>query len=178
MVKKTMVVLCLCVVALSCAFAGKSSLVLQASPFSYQNVSVSSTNYKSTYGFGFKAGYRYEVIKNLTVGADVDLNLYDYNELDNKYVVVGMRAAGAYAFDFSDAFYGKAGLGFGVAIRAIGSKSQAAFDMQADFDLGYRLSERLSITAGTDLELGFQKGKNSKSTDFAVKVETGVEIKL
>jgi len=178
MVKKTMVVLCLCVVALSCAFAGKSSLVLQVSPFSYQNVSVSSTNYKSTYGFGFKAGYRYEVIKNLTVGADVDLSLYKYKELDKKYVVVGMRATGAYAFDFTEAFYGKAGLGLGLAVRAIGSKSQAAFDMQADFDLGFRLSEKVSITAGTDLELGFQKGKNSKSTDFSVKVETGVEIKL
>jgi len=178
MVKKTMVVLCLCVVALSCAFAGKSSLVLQASPFSYQNVSVSGANYKSTHGFGFKAGYRYEVIKDLSVGGDVDFKLYNYDELNRKYVVVGMRAMGSYAFDFSESLYGKVGLGAGLAIRAIGSRSQAAFDMQADFDLGLRLNENVSLTTGVGLELGFQKSKKTNSTDFAVKVETGVAVKL
>lgn len=52
MARKTIFVLVLCILALSCVYAGKSNIVIQGSPFSFQNVSTSSGNYRSTYGYG------------------------------------------------------------------------------------------------------------------------------
>ncbi len=178
MARKTIFVLVLCILALSCVYAGKSNIVIQGSPFSFQNVSTSSGNYRSTYGYGAKAGYRYEVLNNLSVGADLDLSIFKFNELEKDYMVLAFRAVGGYRFDISGAIYAKCELGAGVALRSIGDKRQAVVDLQADIDAGFRISDRFAITAGAGLELGFQKGRSDSSTDFAVKTEVGLDISL
>lgn len=61
MSKKIVFVLLLCIVALSCAYAGKAVIVAQASPFSFQSVAASGGTYKSTYGFGASGGIRVDV---------------------------------------------------------------------------------------------------------------------
>ena len=178
MAKKTIFVLVLCIVALSCVYAGKSSIVVQGSPFSFQNVSTSSGNYKSTYGYGGKAGYRYEVLDNLSVGADFDISVFKFDELEKDYIVMAFRAVCGYRFDITGVFFAKFELGAGVALRSIGDRRQAVVDLQADIDAGFRISEGIAIIAGAGLELGFQKGKIVNSTDFAVKTEVGLDISL
>ena len=178
MAKKTIFVLVLCILALSCVYAGKSSIVVQGSPYSFQSVSASSGTYKSTYGYGGKAGYRYEVCNNLTVGADFDLSVFKFDELEKNYMVMAFRAVGGYRFDISGVVYAKCEIGAGVALRSIGDRRQAVVDLQADFDAGFRISDSVAITAGAGLELGFQKSRSASSTDFAVKTEVGLDISL
>ena len=174
MVKKTMVVLCLCVVALSCAFAGKSSLVLQASPFSYQNVSVSGANYKSTYGFKFEAGYRYNIVKGLTVGGDVKYSNYKYSELSDRYNVLSFLANAGWTQQLGDLWTLTAEFGLGVQRRSVGSKSIAAFGMNLYTGAGFAVSKNVSVTCGADFGLAFQKG----SKDLSVDLMLGTAIKL
>ena len=45
MTRKTVLVLCLCILALSCAYAGKASIVAQVSPYSLQSVFIKGETY-------------------------------------------------------------------------------------------------------------------------------------
>jgi len=178
MARKTIFVLVLCILALSCVYAGKSSIVIQGSPFSFQSVSISSGDYYSTYGYGARAGYRYGVSNNFSVGGDFDLSIFKFNELENNYMIMALRAVLGYRFDISSIIYAKCELGAGVAVRSIGDKRQAVADLQADIDAGFRISDSFAITVGLGLELGFQEKKSASSTDFAVKTEVGLDISL
>ena len=174
MLKKHVLLTVLLVLAISCAFAGKSSLVLQASPFSYQNVSVSSTNYKSTYGFGFKAGYRYNIVKGLTVGGDVKYSNYKYSELSDRYNVLSFLANAGWTQQLGDLWTLTAEFGLGVQRRSVGSRSIAAFGMNLYTGAGFAVSKNVSVTCGADFGLAFQKG----SKDLSVDVMLGTAIKL
>ena len=172
--RKALAVLAMCLIVLSCAFAGRFSIKAQVSPYSLQTVTLQSGRHSSSYGFGFTAGGRYNIVDNLTAGLDVNLDIFNYRELENKYLVIGFMAKAGYAFDFSEKVYGEAELGLGLDIRKIGDRSQAAFGMDAYFGGGYRFTERFSATAGLDLEHGFQ----GNSTDFAARFRLGAAFAL
>ena len=89
-----------------------------------------------------------------------------------------MKPMTRYLFDFSDKVFGEIGAGLGLDIRKIGDKSQATFGMEAYFGGGYRFTDRISATAGLDLEHGFQKGKEEGSADFAARLRLGAVFTL
>lgn len=174
MKRKIIITTVLCLIALSCASAGKFSITAQFSPYSLQSVALESGIHYSSYGFGFKAGARYNIRDRLDVGLDINFDSYKYKVLDNSYLVIGFMAKTGYAFDFTEKVFGKAEIGLGLDIRKIGDRSQAAFGLELYFGGGYRFTENLSATAGLDLEHGFQ----GSAADFAARFRLGAVYAL
>ena len=102
MKRKAFLAAVFCLIILSCVSAGKFSIVGQVSPYSLQTVTLQSGRHSSSYGFGFTAGGRYNIIDNLTAGIDFNLDVFNYREIENKYLVIGFMAKAGYSFDFSD----------------------------------------------------------------------------
>ena len=178
MKRKIIITTVLCLIALSCAFAGKFSITAQFSPYSLQSVAMESGIHYSSYGFGFKAGARYKILDRLDVGLDVSLDSYKYKALDSNYLVIGFMAKTGYAFDFTEKVFGKAEIGLGLDIRKIGGRSQASFGFGVYMGGGYRFTDRISATAGVDIGYGFQSGKSMNSVDFATGFRLGAIIGL
>ena len=178
MTRKALLIICLCIVALGCAFAGKVDIVAQVSPYSVQSVAASSGKYVSTYGYGFKAGVRYEIVDHFTIGLDAGETLFKFKELAYDYQVIILRAVAGYTYDFTEKLFANAELGAGASFRSIGDKSQTSFGINAYLGGGFRLSKEFTLTLGADLDLGFQNGLKSKSTDFAAKSEVGLLLSL
>ena len=174
MKRKALLAVVFCLIILSCASAGKFSIVGQVSPYSLQTITLQTGRHSSSYGFGFTAGGRYNINDNLTAGLDFNLDVFNYKEIENKYLVVGFMAKAGYSFDFSDRVFGETEIGLGLDIRKIGDRSQAAFGMEAYFGGGYRFTDRISVTAGLDLEHGFQ----GASVDFAARFRLGAVFAL
>ena len=178
MKRKIIITMVLCILALSCASAGRFSIKAQFSPYSLQSVAMESGIHYSSYGFGFKTGARYKILDRLDVGLDVSLDSYKYKALDSNYLVIGFMAKTGYAFDFTEKVFGKAEIGLGLDIRKIGDRSQATFGFGVYMGGGYRFTDRISATAGLDLAYGFQNGKSANSMDFATKLQLGAVIGL
>lgn len=178
MKRKIIITTVLCLIALSCAFAGKFSITAQFSPYSLQSVAMESGIHYSSYGFGFKAGARYNIRDRLDVGLDINFDSYKYKVLDNSYLVIGFMAKTGYAFDFTEKVFGKAEIGLGLGIRKIGDRSQAAFGFGVYMGGGYRFTDRISATAGVDIGYGFQSGKSMNSVDFAARFRLGAVYAL
>lgn len=176
--KKKVVFMLLCVLVLSCAFAGKASLKFQVSPYSLQSVSATGGKFVSTYGFGFKGGFRYNVWNNLTAGLDLGLSEYKYKELKTEYNVVSLRVIAGYFHDFSSKFYGEAELGLGIDRREISSAHMNTFGMNGYLGCGLKLSDEFSVNGGVDIGLAFQSGKKTKSTDFSFSTRLGIQTAL
>ena len=178
MVKKTMVVLCLCVVALSCAYAGKASLVAQVSPYSLQTVSASEGAHVSSYGYGAKAGFRYDVWNNLNLGVDVDFSIYRFEELDSQYNILSARALVGYRYDFSTSLFAQAELGATLEMRNAAEAKARSVGMNLYLGCGYALSDQLAVTVGTDVGMEFQKGNGGVVTGFALRTQVGALMTL
>lgn len=174
MKRKIIIALVLCILALSCASAGRFSIKAQFSPYSLQSVALESGIHYSSYGFGFKAGARYSIRDTLDVGLDISLDSYRYKVLDSNYLVIGFKAVAGYGFDFTEKIFGQAEIGMGLDIRKVGGRSQAAFGLELYFGGGYRFTENLSATAGLDLEHGFQ----GSAADFAARFRLGAVYAL
>jgi len=178
MTRKAFLIVCLCIVSICCVYAGKVGFVAQGSPFSVQTVAGTSGKYVSTYGYGFKAGVRYEIVEHFTIGLDAGESMFKFKELGTDYLVIAVRAVAGYTYNFNEKLFANAELGAGISLRSIGSKSQTSFGMNAYIGAGYRLSSEFALTLGGDFDLGFQNGLKSKSTDFAFKTELGLVLSL
>ena len=178
MKRKIIITLVLCLIALSCASAGRFSIKAQFSPYSLQSIAIESGNYYSSYGFDFKAGARYNIWDRLDVGLDISLNNYRYKDFDTSYLVIGFKAKVGYGFDFTEKIFGQAEMGLGLDIRKVEDRSQATFGFGIYMGGGYRFTDRISATAGVDIEYGFQNGKSANSTDFAANLQLGAIIGL
>ena len=174
MTKKAFLVLCLCILALSCAFAGKLSTVGHFSPFALQSVNHTSGKYSSTYGYGFNGGVRYDVYNGITAGVDLNFDVYKYDELESDYAVFGVRAVGGYIYSISEKFFALGELGVGIDNRSIGSLTQTFFAFGVDLGAGCVVSEEFKLTAGVGMDLAFQKGSSTKSTDLVFRTSLGV----
>ena len=178
MKRKIIITLVLCILALSCASAGRFSIKAQFSPYSLQSVALESGIHYSSYGFGFKAGARYSIRDTLDVGLDISLDSYRYKVLDSNYLVIGFKAVAGYGFDFTEKIFGQAEIGMGLDIRKVGGRSQAAFGFGIYMGGGYRFTDRISATAGVDIGYGFQSGKSINSVDFAAGFRLGAVYAL
>ena len=178
MKKRLFLTLMLCMMVSCLVFAGKVNISAQASPFSLQVVSASNGTFVSTYGFGAGGGFRVNVWDNLSVGMDLNLGIYKYDELDSDYLVIGVKAMAGYSYDFSDKLFAEADLGVGLDNRRIGSLKQNTFAADLYLGCGYWLSDEMAVTGGVDLGLGLQKGKYSRSTDFEAETRMGLLMAL
>ena len=178
MKKRLFLTLMLCMMVSCLVFAGKVNISAQASPFSLQVVSASNGTFVSTYGFGAGGGFRVNVWDNLSVGMDLNLGIYKYDELDSDYLVIGVKAMAGYSYDFSDKLFAEADLGVGLDNRRIGSLKQNTFAADLYLGCGYWLSDEMAVTGGVDLGLGLQKGKYSRSTDFEAETRVGLLMAL
>ena len=176
MTKKAFLVLCLCILTLSCVFAGKFSLVGQASPFALQSVNHTSGKYNSTYGLGFNGGVRSEVYAGAFAGIDLGVDLYKYDELETDYTVIRVRAVGGYSYSFSGTFFAEGKLGVGIDRRSIGEVGGTYFAFGADIKAGYVVKEDLKVTAGVGMDLALQRGASTKSTDLVFRTSLGVIV--
>ena len=174
MKRKALLAAVFCLIILSCASAGRFSIVGQVSPYSLQTITLQTGRHSSSYGFGFTAGGRYNINDNLTAGLDFNLDVFNYKEIENRYLVIGFMAKAGYSFDFSDKVFGEIGAGLGLDIRKIGDRSQATFGLEMYFGGGYRFTDRISATAGLNLEHGFQ----GSSADFAARFRLGAGFAL
>ena len=174
MKRKALLAVVSCILVLSCAFAGKFSIVGLVSPYSLQTITLQTGRHSSSYGFGFTAGGRYNIVDNLTAGIDFNLDVFNYKEIENKYLVIGFMAKAGYSFDFSEKVFGETELGLGLDIRKVGDRSQSTLGLEMYFGGGYRFTDRISATAGLDLEHGFQ----GSSADFAVRFRLGAVFSL
>ena len=115
MIKKSVLVLFLSVLVLSCIFAGSSSITVKASPYSSQDVKTDIEGHKSSYGFGAEAGYGYNIWKNLSVGADLKYSNYKYEDLH--YHVISLLLDAGWTQPVSELFYLDADLKAGIQER-------------------------------------------------------------
>ena len=105
---------------------------------------------------------------------DVNMDIYKYRELENKYLVIGFLAKAGYSFDLTEKVYGEAEIGLGLDIRKVGDRKQSTFGLDVYVGAGYRFTDSFGMTAGLDLEHGF----TGISTDFAAKALLGAIITL
>lgn len=176
--KKSIIVLCICLSAIGCAFAGKANIALKVSPYAIQAVSAESGKYTSTYGYGGSFGFRYNVWDKLDAGVDLSVESYKFAELPSDYMVVNARAVAGYTYDFTDRIFARGELGLEVSARSIGKKTKANFGIHAYLGGGCRLSDEFGLTAGCGLDLGFPKGASTKSLDFSAQPEIGFLMAL
>lgn len=176
--KKAIIFVLICIVALCCVYAEKVNIVVQVTPYSLQNVAATSGRYTSTYGFGAKAGFRYTVWNNLTAGFDADLTSYRYKELESAYDVIGLRAVAGYVYDFTKKFYAEVELGLGADYRKIASAAMMYFGIDGYLGCGFKFKEEFAINGGVDVGLSFQSGKKSNSSDFSFKARLGFQTTL
>lgn len=176
--KKAIIFTLLCVLALSCAYTGRTGFVIQATPFALQNVSGTGGRYTSTNGFGVRGGFRHGITDSLSAGLDVDLLSYRYNELETDYNVIGIRAVVQYVHEITDSIYAEAEFGLGADRRQIASAKMITFGMDGYAGFGCRLSDEFALTTGAGIAMSMQNGKKSKSTDFAFKTRVGLEVLL
>lgn len=176
--KRTIIFTLLCIVALSCAFAGKTEIAVKVSPYSLQTVKTSEETYVSDYGYGVTGGFRTDVWNNVTAGFDLSIGFFKFDELENDYNVISLRGTAGYGYDFSEKLYANADLGLGFDLRKVGSVKNTSFAMNLYMGCGYRLSDEFALTGGLDFTLCFQSSKNSSSTDFELKTQFGLSMAL
>lgn len=178
MSKKTILALVLCLVALGCAYAGNSSIVAQVSPYSLQTVSASEGLHVSTYGYGAKVGYRYEVWNGLSVGADVDFSTFKFKEIDSGYNILSARALVGCTYRFSDKVFAQAELGFSMEFRSTAHAKGSSVGFNLYLGGGYSFNHTVALTGGVDVGMGFQKGIDGVAPGFELRTRIGALVTL
>ena len=174
--KKIIIILCLSLITLGCCFAGRTNIVMQVSPFSFQQVSSKDGKYSSVYGYGANTGIRCNIWKNLSIGTDLAIYNYDFDELKTDYLVVSGRLVAEYDFYLTENLFVQDEIGIEVSTRAIGYEEHVNFGLHGYLGFGYRLSHELSLVAGCTLDSGFQKGKTTKSSDVEIQPGLGFSM--
>lgn len=173
MLKKSFFITILMVLVLACSFAENQTITVKASPYSFQYVT-RTPGFSSKYGFGVEAGYRYTVWKNLSVGAELKYSNYSYSKLSTAYHVISLLPNVGWTQNFGEKWSATANLGAGIQARLVEHKKALFFAMNLYLGAGYKVTETITVTAGADLGLAFQKGSN----DFSVDAMLGAAIAL
>lgn len=167
--KKLIVVLTVMLLALTCTFASHS-ISFQASPYAVQKISIrTSQEYVSEYGWGFKAGYRYSYAENAFVGTDFIFSDFTYNKEESRYIVLSTLANYGFVIPMNN-FYMDLDMGAGVDLRIYDSVAKFYPAFGLSLGLGYKVSDRVELTAGTDLHVAWQ----THNTEEFSSVDTGL----
>lgn len=165
MTKKSVFLTILLIVILSCVYAGSFSAEVKASPFSFQYVKRGDAEHFSKFGFGAEIGAGYNIWKGLSVGADLKYLNYKYDEVSDKYNVLSAIPYVGWTQSFSDKWSATAKLGAGLQFRIIGDAKGKFFALNLYLGAGYALNEKITLTAGVDLGLAFQKDSKDLSAE-------------
>ena len=170
MSKKPVFILILLVLLLSCAYAEKMDVTIKASPYSFQYVKTNVDGHPSSYGFGAEVGFDYNIWKGLSAGADVKYSNYKYDDLH--YHVISFILNAGWTQKLGDKWFLDATLGAGIQERILGEANALFFGLNLYAGAGHVISQTVSVTAGADLGLAFQKD----SKDLSVDVMLGTVI--
>lgn len=179
MKKKLVVVLTVCLLALTSAFASHS-VSLQVAPYAIQNIRFqTSKEYDSEYGFGVKAGYRYAYDDLAFVGADLSFSDYNYGDTDERYLVLSTLAKYGFMIPINN-LYLDFDMGAGVDLRIYDSVSKFYPSFGFYMGLGYKFNEMIEFTGGADLHVAWQDHSTEafSSTDTAILCRLGARVNL
>ena len=166
--KRTVLILCICVMALSCVWADSSIggvVDVSIMPSSSQMIKVGDDIYKSTSGFGATAGYMRNVWEGLSVGAGfewtnfVQEKLQNYGALNN----IAVLARCSYKFGLSEKVFADAGLGLGYEMCIVGDNVSGSFVLELGGNIGIIIDDVFSLLAGVRTKASFQKATKAYS---------------
>ena len=163
MMKKTLFAIVLSVLVLTCVYAGNSSIAVRISPFSFQSVKTNVEKHRSSAGFGVEAGYDYAIWKGLTVGGALKYSNYRYDE--HSYHVISLMANAGWTQKIGTTFTLDARFGAALQERMIGEAKALFFALNLYTGAGLVVSPKLTLTAGADFGLAFQKDSRDYSLD-------------
>lgn len=160
MVKKTMVVLCLCVVALSCAFAADNSIKASVIPYGFQ-ISTSSAEGQdavySRYGIGFEATYQRKLSKGFF--AEAGLGWDTFLMRDGKPVFTNLLAfAGfGYKLNLSDKLACSVNADIATDTLFYNGKVSETVTLKTGLSTSLAITDCVSIHIGCEGTFGFAK---------------------
>jgi hypothetical protein len=172
--KKSVFILVLLVLVLTCTFAkGTLGLSIKASPYSYQYVKRDG-GYSSSYGFAAELGYRHYVWKGHSVGVDLKYENYKYDAITEHYHVISASIKAGWTQKFGEKWCLDAEAGFGIQGRKVDTAKDLFLALSVYVGGGYQVSEKVRLTLGASFEPTFQADSN----DYAVCAMLGTLITL
>jgi len=185
MSKRIISILVVCVLALSCVFAGtdgeqanagKGILLVSGSPSAYQWIKVDQDIYKSTCGVAASVGYLWNVVKGLKVGASVEWTNFTQEKLSiyGSFNNIALLARASYGGMLSEKVFANAGLGLGYEVVLAGNNVSHAFCTELDANMGVVVDDVFSFFAGVKGMAVIQKASQS----FSVMPSLGAGITL
>ena len=166
MSKKPVFILILLMLLLSCAYAENMRVTIKASPYSYQYVKTNIEGHSSSYGFGAEVGFDYTIWKGLYAGADVKYSNYKYD--DFHYHVISLILNAGWTQKLGEKWFLDADFGAAIQGRMLGEAKALFFGLNLYAGAGYAISQTVSVTAGADLGLAFQKDSKDLSVDAMI----------
>lgn len=180
--KKSITVALLCLLVCAFVFASDHNINVQVSPYSYQHIGLRvPAEYKSDYGWGLKAGYRFHYSEVGEIGADFSFSDYKYSsDTSNRYLVYSLLVNVGTQIKITKAMGLDIDFGAGAEIRNWKSVTNVYPVFGCYVGLSYAVSPMVDLTAGTDLRIGWQDNNNSfySSNDFDVICNLGARINL
>lgn len=179
MTKRHFVILAVCVLSLTCVFASHSVSV-QACPYAVQKVTLQTpAEYCSEYGWGAKFGYRYSFAEEIFAGVDLSFSDFKFKDDDNSYLVISALAKYGFVMPF-DPLYLDVDMGAGLSLMTYDSVTGVYPAFGVYMGLGYRINEKVEITAGGDLNVAWQHPESEElgSTDVALLCRLGARVNL
>ena len=169
MTKKLIVVFVVCIICLSCTFAGTSVFEIQFSPYSYQRHTFDNTLLESNYGLGLGLGYRNYVWRGISIGTQFDFRTYEYNEFSSGFYLFSFMAKAGGTIKYTKNFSMTVDIGLGLDIRTLESDTTFHFNSVAYTKFAYNIGNSISIFAGADIAF-------SSTEDLAVTPKIGIQL--
>jgi len=162
MAKRIVLILCICVTVLSCAFAGSSDkgvIDITLTPSSVQMIKVDKDVYRATKGFGASVGYMKNVTKGLSVGAALEWGNFKQEKLLSygAFNTVAILARCDYKFNLSEKVFADAGLGLGYELCIVGKNTSNSFVAELTGEFGITVDSVFSVLAGAKGKAAIQK---------------------
>lgn len=180
MVKRTILILVVCLIALSGVFAdGLKRDVIKVSviPSSFQVIKIGDDAYRSSDGFGLSAGYMKNVWKGLSAGGSLEWTSYKQDKLPGygAFNNIALLAEGSYRLDLSEKVFAQAGLGLGYEMCIAGKGGVTnSFVSELSGNLGIGIDNRFSVVGGVKAKIAVQNGTNI----YSVLPSVGADISL
>ena len=175
MTKKSVLLAIVLIVVLSCAYAASFSAEVKASPYSFQYIKCDDVSFSSKYGFGFETGLRFHVKDAFCMGLNIKYSNYSYTESkDNYQVLYSLMPYVGCNLNVNDKWTVTTDLGFGIQERILGDLRSFFAGVNLYLGAGYAINEKISITAGADFGLCYQR----ESVDTSVDTMLGARFTL
>lgn len=177
MSKKSVLIFCVCVLALSGVFAGtaeRNSVDLGFAPSPRQMIKVGGDVYTSDSGLAASAGYSRTVRGGLYVGCGLEWSNYkqykleDYGSFNN----VAALARCGYRFGLSEKVFADGGLGLGYELSIVGKNTSGSFVIELDGHAGVIVDDVFSLIAGAKARAAIQ----SRTGAYSVLPYAGASI--